>query len=92
MITSSPLPFHCCSPHSFVARGPQETGEHAHLYMVHGHYADGGEVAASMSMTLGVPMALTGHSLGRNKRDHLLKGGAMSAPEIEAVYHMSRSV
>ena len=58
--------------------------------MVHGHYADGGQVAAYMSMTLGVPMALTGHSLGRNKRDHLLKGGSMSAPEIEAVYNMSK--
>ena len=43
-----------------------------------------------MSMTLGVPMSLTGHSLGRNKREHLLKGGTMTAADIEAVYHMSR--
>jgi hypothetical protein len=28
-----------------------------------------------MSYTLGVDMVLTGHSLGRNKLDHLLKSG-----------------
>ena len=49
-----------------------------------------GEVASCMSLTLGIPMALTGHSLGRNKREHLLKGGAMTGTEIEAVYRMSR--
>lgn len=49
-----------------------------------------GEVAANMSMTLGAPMALTGHSLGRNKREHLLKGGTMTGAEVETVYHMSR--
>lgn len=43
------------------------------LYAVHGHYADAGEAAALMAHTLGVPMVLTGHSLGRNKLDHLLR-------------------
>ena len=33
------------------------------------------EAAALMSYTLGVDMVLTGHSLGRNKLDHLLKSG-----------------
>jgi hypothetical protein len=50
-------------------------GEPCELYDIHGHYADAGEAAALMSYTLGVEMALTGHSLGRNKLDHLLKSG-----------------
>lgn len=45
------------------------------LYAVHGHYADAGEVAFLMTATLGVDMALTGHSLGRNKLEHLLNSG-----------------
>lgn len=48
------------------------------LYAVHGHYADAGEVAFLMASTLGVDMALTGHSLGRNKLEHLLSSGALS--------------
>lgn len=47
------------------------------LYAVHGHYADAGEVAALMSSTLGVEMAMTAHSLGRNKLDHLLASGEL---------------
>lgn len=54
----------------------QETGEGpCELYVVHGHYADAGEVAALVSSSLGVDCVLTGHSLGRNKREHLLKAG-----------------
>lgn len=41
------------------------------LYVVHGHYADAGEVAALMSSTLDIDMVMTGHSLGRNKLEHL---------------------
>lgn len=52
-------------------------GTPCELYAVHGHYADAGEVAALMSSTLGVDMVMTGHSLGRNKLEHLL-GGACS--------------
>ena len=47
------------------------------LYTVHGHYADAGEVAFLMTSTLGVDMALTGHSLGRNKLEHLLSSGEL---------------
>ena len=46
------------------------------LYAVHGHYADAGEVAFLMTSTLGVDMALTGHSLGRNILEQLLSSGA----------------
>jgi hypothetical protein len=49
-----------------------ENGTPCELYAVHGHYADAGEVAALMSSTLGVDMVMTGHSLGRNKLEHLL--------------------
>lgn len=50
-------------------------GEPCELYDIHGHYADAGEVAALVSFTLGADMVLTGHSLGRNKLEYLLKGG-----------------
>jgi hypothetical protein len=53
----------------------QAAGEACELYDIHGHYADAGEAAALMSYTLGVDMVLTGHSLGRNKLEHLLKSG-----------------
>ena len=49
-----------------------EAGTPCELYTVHGHYADAGEVAALMSSTLGIDMVMTGHSLGRNKLEHLL--------------------
>ena len=48
------------------------------LYAVHGHYADAGEVAAMMASTLGTDMIMTGHSLGRNKLEHLLASGAQN--------------
>ncbi|KAF6252365.1 hypothetical protein COO60DRAFT_1287118 [Scenedesmus sp. NREL 46B-D3] len=67
-------------------------GEACELYDIHGHYADAGEAAALMSYTLGVDMVLTGHSLGRNKLDHLLKSGTMSRAEIEATYAIGRRV
>lgn len=67
-------------------------GEPCELYAIHGHYADAGEVAALLSQTLGVPMVMTGHSLGRNKLDHLLKSGTMKRSEIEATYAISRRI
>ncbi len=45
------------------------------LYVIHGHYADASEIAAMMSFTLIVDMVMTGHSLGRNKLEHLLASG-----------------
>lgn len=60
--------------------------------VIHGHYADAGEAAALISHTLGVDMVLTGHSLGRNKLEHLLKSGTMSPQEIEASYAISRRI
>ncbi len=51
-------------------------GENVELYNVHGHYADAAEAAALISRVLGCDMVATGHSLGRNKLEHLLKLGA----------------
>jgi sucrose-phosphate synthase len=49
---------------------------------VHGHYADAGEVAAlvasTMASTEACDMVMTGHSLGRNKLEHLLSSGGCS--------------
>lgn len=47
---------------------------------VHGHYADAGEVASMVASTMastetGLDMVMTGHSLGRNKLEHLLATG-----------------
>eukprot|EP00887_Chlorella_sp_A99_P001559 scaffold8.g1559.t1 len=55
-----------------------EGGRRCELYVVHGHYADAGEAAVLMSSTLNVNMCMTGHSLGRNKLEHLLASGAMT--------------
>ncbi|GAB4822201.1 hypothetical protein N2152v2_009247 [Parachlorella kessleri] len=63
-----------------------EAGRRCELYAVHGHYADAGEVAVLMSCTLDVPMIMTGHSLGRNKLEHLLASGTMTRQEIEETY------
>ena len=60
------------------------------LYAVHGHYADAGEAAAQIAHSLGIPMVLTGHSLGRNKLDHLKRQGGITSEQIEATYQISR--
>lgn len=59
--------------------------------VIHGHYADAGYVAVRVANQLGVPMAFTGHSLGRVKRRRLLAGGFKQA-EIENQYNISRRI
>lgn len=61
-------------------------------YVIHGHYADAGEVAAHLSGALNVPMVLTGHSLGRNKFEQLLKQGRLSKEDINATYKILRRI
>ncbi|XP_007019750.2 PREDICTED: probable sucrose-phosphate synthase 4 [Theobroma cacao] len=61
-------------------------------YVIHGHYADAGEVAARLSGALNVPMVLTGHSLGRNKFEQLLKQGRLSREDINATYKIMRRI
>jgi len=59
--------------------------------LVHGHYADAGYVAARVSSLLNLPMAFTGHSLGRVKRQRLLEQGTKS-DRIEKKYHIARRI
>ncbi|GMH33769.1 hypothetical protein BSKO_01603 [Bryopsis sp. KO-2023] len=69
-----------------------ELGEHCELYNIHGHYADAGEVATLMAQTIGVDMVLTGHSLGRNKLEHLIASSTLSLAAVERTYNISRRI
>ncbi|KAL8136963.1 hypothetical protein V2J09_002964 [Rumex salicifolius] len=59
---------------------------------IHGHYADAGDSASLLSGALNVPMIFTGHSLGRDKLEQLLKQGRMSKEEINDVYRIMRRI
>ncbi|KAL5993241.1 sporulation-specific protein 4 [Asimina triloba] len=61
-------------------------------YVIHGHYADAGEVAARLSGAINVPMVMTGHSLGRNKFEQLLKQGRVSKEDINSTYKIMRRI
>ncbi|GMH07032.1 hypothetical protein Nepgr_008872 [Nepenthes gracilis] len=59
---------------------------------IHGHYADAGDSAALLSGALNVPMLFTGHSLGRDKLEQLLKQGRLSREEINSTYKIMRRI
>lgn len=59
---------------------------------IHGHYADAGDSAALLSGALNVPMVFTGHSLGKDKLEQLLKQGRMTRDEINATYKINRRI
>lgn len=59
--------------------------------VVHGHYADAGDVAVELGRLLHLPMIFTGHSLGRDKKRRLLENG-MSDETIEERFRMSRRI
>ncbi|GAB4854604.1 putative protein serine/threonine kinase [Ancistrocladus abbreviatus] len=59
---------------------------------IHGHYADAGDSAALLSGALNVPMLFTGHSLGRDKLEQLLKQGRLSREEIDTTYKIMRRI
>ncbi|KAK2993771.1 hypothetical protein RJ640_018061 [Escallonia rubra] len=59
---------------------------------IHGHYADAGNSAALLSGALNVPMLFTGHSLGRDKLEQLLKQGRQSREEINGEYKIMRRI
>jgi len=67
-------------------------GEHIWPHVIHGHYADAGDTAALLSGALNVPMVLTGHSLGRNKLEQLLKQGRQSKEDINSFYRIMRRI
>jgi sucrose-phosphate synthase len=59
--------------------------------VIHGHYADAGEVGVRLVRLLDVPLVHTGHSLGRVKKQRLLDKGLLEEV-IEERYHMSRRI
>ncbi|CAH9110528.1 unnamed protein product [Cuscuta europaea] len=59
---------------------------------IHGHYADAGDSAALLSGALNVPMLFTGHSLGRDKLEQLLRVGRLSKDEINSTYKIMRRI
>lgn len=59
--------------------------------LIHAHYADSGYVGAILSGSLGIPLAYTGHSLGRIKKKRLLDNG-MKVEAIENTYHVGRRI
>lgn len=59
--------------------------------VVHGHYADGNYLARQISEVFGIPFIATGHSLGRNKKNILLKDG-MSSEKIDEKFNMQRRI
>ena len=59
---------------------------------IHGHYADAGDSAALLSGALNVPMLFTGHSLGRDKLEQLLKQARLSRDEINITYKIMRRI
>lgn len=67
-------------------------GEPVWPVAIHGHYADAGDSAALLSGALNVPMLLTGHSLGRDKLEQLLKQGRQSREEVNATYRIMRRI
>lgn len=67
-------------------------GQPAWPVAIHGHYADAGDSAALLSGALNVPMLFTGHSLGRDKLEQLLKQGRQSREEINAMYKIMRRI
>ncbi|KAL8485758.1 hypothetical protein ACS0TY_027877 [Phlomoides rotata] len=67
-------------------------GKAAWPYVIHGHYADAGEVAARLSAVLNVPTVIMGHSLGRNKLEQLVKQGRLSREDINATFKITRRI
>jgi sucrose-phosphate synthase len=54
--------------------------------VIHGHYASAGVAAALLSGALNIPMAFTGHFLGKDKLEGLLKQGRQTREEINMTY------
>ncbi len=59
--------------------------------IVHGHYGDGNYLARQISQVFGLPYIATGHSLGRNKKNILLKEG-ISTEKINEKFNMHRRI
>ncbi|GJN38931.1 hypothetical protein PR202_gb28012 [Eleusine coracana subsp. coracana] len=60
--------------------------------VVHGHYASAGVAAALLSGVLNVPMVFTGHFLGKDKLEDLLKQGRQTREQINITYKIMRRI
>ena len=67
-------------------------GTPCRVLCVHGHYADAAEVSTLMAATLNTSVFVTGHSLGKNKLEGILKEGKMTRSEVEAQYRIGRRI
>ncbi|MGK7345855.1 MAG: HAD family hydrolase [Candidatus Nitrospinota bacterium M3_3B_026] len=59
--------------------------------LIHSHYADAGYVGARLAGALGIPLAHTGHSLGREKKRRLLRHG-IKIEKIQSDLHIGRRI
>ncbi|XP_035843938.1 sucrose-phosphate synthase-like, partial [Helianthus annuus] len=59
---------------------------------IHGHYTDAGDSAGRLSGALNIPMLFTGHSLGQDKLEQLLRQGRLTKDEINTTYKIMRRV
>ncbi len=59
--------------------------------IIHGHYADAGYGGAHLARLLRVPFVFTGHSLGRVKKQRILKNNE-DATELEETYSFSSRI
>ena len=59
--------------------------------VVHGHYADGNYIAGEIARSFGLPLIATGHSLGRNKKNILLKQG-LTEEEIDQRFNIEKRI
>lgn len=59
--------------------------------VMHGHYADGNYIARELSKVFNTSFIATGHSLGRNKKDILLREG-LTAEKINTRFNMEKRI
>jgi sucrose-phosphate synthase len=59
--------------------------------IIHSHYADAGYVCTELTKFFGIPLIHTGHSLGRDKLNNLLKNG-LTEEEINKRYKINQRI
>jgi len=59
--------------------------------IIHSHYADAGYVCTELTKFFGIPLIHTGHSLGRDKLNNLLKNG-LSEEDINKRYKINKRI
>ncbi|KAG0515303.1 hypothetical protein BDA96_10G266600 [Sorghum bicolor] len=72
----------------------KETGSVCPVWpaVIHGHYSSAGVAAALLSGALNVPMVFTGHFLGKDKLEGLLKQGRQTREQINVTYKIMRRI